>query len=189
MNLDALLDTVPAYARDLKLNFSAVVRQNTELTDQQLWGTVVACAVASRNREFLDAIVVEAQGKLSAQALEAAKGAAAVLSMNNIFYRFQHLALNKKYETMRAGLRMNFIRQHGVDPVDFELWSLAVSAVNGCGKCIDAHERVLLEKGLGEEKILAAVRVASTIFALAVVFDAELVPVAPTTDAYSHTHV
>jgi alkyl hydroperoxide reductase subunit D len=109
--------------------------------------------------------------------------------MNNIFYRFQHLALNKKYETMRAGLRMNFIRQHGVDPVDFELWSLAVSAVNGCGKCIDAHERVLLEKGLGEEKILAAVRVASTIFALAVVFDAELVPVAPTTDAYSHTHV
>ena len=84
---------------------------------------------------------------------------------------------------------MNFIRQHGVDPVDFELWSLAVSAVNGCGKCIDAHERVLLEKGLGEEKILAAVRVASTIFALAVVFDAELVPVAPTTDAYSHTHV
>lgn len=188
MNLDALLDTVPAYARDLKLNFSAVVRQNTDLTNQQLWGTVVACAVASRNRQFLDAIVVEAEGKLSAQALEAAKGAAAVLSMNNIFYRFQHLALNKKYETMRAGLRMNFIRQHGVDPIDFELWSLAVSAVNGCGKCIDAHERVLLEKGLGEEKILAAVRVASTIFALAVVFDAELAPASATIDAYSHSH-
>jgi alkyl hydroperoxide reductase subunit D len=189
MNLDALLETVPAYARDLKLNFSAVVRQNTELSEQQLWGTVVACAVASRNRELLDAVIAEAQGKLSAQALEAAKGAAAVLSMNNIFYRFQHLALNKKYETMRAGLRMNFIRQHGVEPVDFELWALAVSAVNGCGKCIDAHERVLLEKGFSEDKILAAVRVASTIFALAVVFDAELIPSAPTTDAYSHAHV
>ena len=189
MNLDALLETLPAYARDLKLNFSAVVRQNTELNEQQLWGTVVACAVSSRNRTFLDAVLAEAQGKLSAQALEAAKGAAAVLSMNNIFYRFQHLAQNKKYETMRAGLRMNFIRQHGVDSVDFELWALAVSAVNGCGKCIDAHERVLLEKGTGEEKILAAVRIASTIFALAVVFDAELAPAAPTTDAYSHTHV
>lgn len=191
MHLDALLETVPAYARDLKLNFSAVIRQNTELTDQQLWGTVVACAMASRNRELIDAVVAEAQTKLSAQALEAAKGAAAVLSMNNVFYRFQHLASNKKYETMRAGLRMNFIRQHGVDPVDFELWALAVSAVNGCGKCIDAHERVLLEKGLGEEKILAAVRVASTIFALAVVFDAEFTGPAPatTTDAYSHVHV
>jgi alkyl hydroperoxide reductase subunit D len=189
MNLDALLETVPAYARDLKLNFSAVVRQNTELTEQQLWGTVVACAIAARNRTLLDAVIGEAQSKLSSQALEAAKGAAAVLSMNNIFYRFQHLALNKKYETLRAGLRMNFIRQHGVEPVDFELWALAVSAVNGCGKCIDAHERVLLEKGLNEEKILAAVRVASTIFALAVVIDAELNPAATTTDAYSHTHV
>jgi alkyl hydroperoxide reductase subunit D len=189
MNLEALLETVPAYARDLKLNFSGVVRQNTELTEQQLWGTVVACAVASRNRTLLDAVIVEAQTKLSAQALEAAKGAAAVLSMNNIFYRFQHLALNKKYETMRAGLRMNFIRQHGVDPADFELWALAVSAVNGCGKCIDAHERVLLEKGLDEEKILSAVRIASTIFALAVVLDAELAPATPVIDACSHTHV
>lgn len=190
MNLDALLETLPGYARDLKLNFSAIVRQNTELSEQQLWGTVVACAVAARNRELLEGAMAEAQAKLSSQALEAAKGAAAILSMNNIFYRFQHLAVNKKYETMRAGLRMNFIRQHGVDPVDFELWALAVSAVNGCGKCIDAHEHVLLEKGLGEEKILAAVRIASTIFALAVVFDAET-PAVPAinTDAYSHTRV
>ncbi|ABF43101.1 alkylhydroperoxidase, AhpD family [Candidatus Koribacter versatilis Ellin345] len=194
MNLEALLDTVPAYARDLKLNFSAVVRQNTELTEQQLWGTVVACAAASRNRTLLDAIVEEAKGKLSAQAVEAAKGAAAILSMNNIFYRFQHLAVNKKYETMRAGLRMNFLRQHGVDPLDFELWALAVSAVNGCGKCIDAHERVLLQKEFSEEKILAAIRVASTIYGLAVVFDAEepkgdLVGAPVNTDAYSTTTI
>ncbi len=189
MNLDALLESLPAYARDLKLNFSGVVRQNTELTEQQVWGTVVACAVAARNRELVDAVVEEAQGKLSTQALEAAKGAAAILSMNNVFYRFQHLAQNKKYETMRAGLRMNFLRQHGADAIDFELWSLAVSAVNGCGKCIDAHERVLLEKGFGEEKILAAIRIASTIFGLAVVLDAELTPATPTTEAYSHVSV
>jgi alkyl hydroperoxide reductase subunit D len=189
MNLETLLDTVPSYARDLKLNFSAVVRQNTELTEQQLWGAVVACAIAARNRALVDAVIEEAQSKLSAQALEAAKGAAAILSMNNIYYRFQHLAQNKKYETMRAGLRMNFLRQHGVDAVDFELWALAVSAVNGCGKCIDAHERVVLEKGLGEEKVLVAVRIASTIYALAVVFDAEQSPTPVNTDAYSTTHV
>src|ERR1700761_6834367 len=168
MNIDALLERVPAYAKDLRLNYSALVRQNTELTEQQLWGTVVACAFASRNRELVEAVMEEAQNKLSPQALEAAKGAAALLSMNNVFYRFQHLASNKKYETMRAGLRMNFMRQHGVDALDFELWALAVSAVNGCGKCIDAHERVLLQKEINEEKILAAVRIASTIFALVV---------------------
>ena len=190
MNLEALLDTIPAYARDLKLNFSAVVRQNTELTEQQLWGTVLACAVASRNRALIDAVIEEAQGKLSAQALEAAKGAAAILSMNNVFYRFQHLAANKKYETMRAGLRMNFLRQHGVEAVDFELWALAVSAVNGCGKCIDAHERVLLQKEFSEEKILAAIRIASTIYGLAVVFDTEAAEASPVaTDAYSTAQV
>lgn len=190
MNLEALLDTLPTYARDLKLNFSSLVGQNSELTEQQLWGTVVACAYAARNRALLDAVIAEAQTRISPQALDAARGAGALLSMNNIFYRFQHLALNKKYETMRAGLRMNFMRQHGVDQVDFELWALAVSAVNGCGKCIDAHERVLLDKQLNEEKILAAVRIASTIYALAVAFDAELKQeVLTTTDAYSTTRV
>ncbi|HEY3927460.1 MAG TPA: carboxymuconolactone decarboxylase family protein [Candidatus Koribacter sp.] len=113
-----------------------------------------------------------------------------MLSINNIFYRFQHLALNKKYEIMRAELRMNFIRQHGIDPVDFELWALAVLAVNGCGKSIDPHERVLIEKGFSEEKIFSAVRIASTIFALAVVFDAEHKEETPIhTEAYSHSQV
>ena len=68
---------------------------------------------------------------------------------------------------MRAGLRMNVIRTHGVEPLDFELWCLAVSAINGCGACVDSHEKVLREKGFGEEKVLAAVRVASVLHAIA----------------------
>ena len=83
------------------------------------------------------------------------------MGMNNIFYRFRHLSSNEKYGTMPARLRMQVIRTHGSDPVDFELWCLAVSAINGCGVCVDAHEKVLREKGVGEETILAAVRIAS----------------------------
>ena len=45
------------------------------------------------------------------------------------------------------------MRGHGTDPVDFELWSTAVSAVNGCGKCIIAHEKNLQEKGVTPEII------------------------------------
>ena len=63
----------------------------------------------------------------------AAKGAAAMMGMNNIFYRFRHLSSNEKYATMPARLRMQIIARHGSDPVDFELWCLAVSAINGCG--------------------------------------------------------
>jgi alkyl hydroperoxide reductase subunit D len=68
---------------------------------------------------------------------------------------------------------MQVIGRHGSDPVDFELWCLAVSAINGCGVCVDAHEKVLRDKGVNEETVLAAVRVASTVHALAAVFDAE----------------
>ena len=97
------------------------------------------------------------------------------MSMTNIFYRFLHLTSNEKYGTMRAGLRMNVMRTHGIDPLDFELWSTAVSAINGCGACVDSHEKVMREKGVSEEKILAAVRIASVVHAIAVVLDAEQV--------------
>ena len=81
------------------------------------------------------------------------------MGMNNIFYRFHHLSSNAEYATMPARLRMNGLRRHGVDEVDFELWSLAVSAINGCGKCVDAHEKVVREKGATEELVAAIVRV------------------------------
>jgi alkyl hydroperoxide reductase subunit D len=98
------------------------------------------------------------------------------MGMNNIYYRFQHLSKNPKYATLPARLRMNVLRSHGVDVADFELWCTAVSAINGCGLCVDSHEKILRDKGLTEESILAAVRLASVIHGLATVFDAETVP-------------
>jgi alkyl hydroperoxide reductase subunit D len=159
----------------LKLNFSSVVRQQTELNEQQAWGTVVGSAIASRNQDLILAALEEGATHLSPEALEGSKAAAAIMSMNNIFYRFLHLTSNEKYGTMRAGLRMNVMRTHGVDPLDFELWSTAVSAINGCRACVDSHEKIMREKGASEEKILAAVRIASVIHAIAVVLDAEQV--------------
>jgi lipoyl-dependent peroxiredoxin subunit D len=174
MQIEQLLELCPDYAKDLKLNLGSVLRQ-TELTEQQTWGTAVATAIASRNPQVLDAILNEAAKHLGDAALWAAKAAAAVMSMNNIFYRFRHLSTNEKYGAMPARLRMQVIRSHASDPVDFELWCLAVSAINGCGVCVDSHEHALREKGVGEETILAAVRIASTIYALATVMDAQSV--------------
>jgi alkyl hydroperoxide reductase subunit D len=183
MNFDALLETIPSYANDLKLNFTVVVRQQTELNEQQVWGTVVASAIAARNEQLIAAALKEATAHLSPEALEAAKGAAAIMSMNNIYYRFLHLASNEKYRSMRAGLRMNVMRTHGIDPRDFELWSTAVSAIHGCGACVDSHEKALREKGISEEKILAGVRIAAIMHGLAVVLDAQQGPAAPSVDA------
>jgi len=174
MNLETLMESVPGYAKDLKLNLSSVTSQ-TELTQQQTWGTVVASAIASRNPDLILAVLEDAAKHVSLQVIEAAKGAAAVMGMNNVYYRFHHLSNNQKYSTLPARLRMNIIRSHGVDAADFELWCVAVSAINACGKCVDAHERVLREKGVTEESINAAIRIAAVVHGLAVVFDAERV--------------
>ena len=172
MSLDALIDSLPPSAKDLKLNYSSLVRNNTELTAQQLWGTVVASALATRSAALTAAVLEAAPTQLSPQALEAAKTAAAIMGMNNIFYRFQHLSSNPRYSEMGARLRMNGLRGHGVEEVDFELWALAVSAINGCGKCVDAHEKVVREKGATEELVLAVVRVASVVHAIGAALDA-----------------
>ncbi len=174
MSLQELLDSLPSYARDLKLNLPGLLQQ-TDLTEQQAWGTLVACAYAARNGELLRTAVAEASTHLAPEVIEAAKTAAAIMGMNNVFYRFQHLIEKDKYSTIPARLRMQGLRSHGINQEDFELWCTAVSAVNGCGKCLVAHERVVLEKGMTEETVLAAVRIASVVHGLAVVLDAESV--------------
>ena len=55
----------------------------------------------------------------------------------------------------------------GVEKADFELWSLAVSAVNGCNHCLEAHEKTLREEGVDREKIFEAIRAASIVAGVA----------------------
>jgi alkyl hydroperoxide reductase subunit D len=172
MSLEALKSRLPDYARDLKLNLSSLAAEPT-LTEQQRAGSFIVSALAARNPEVTAAILAEFGPRLSPAALEAAKAAHAVMSMNNVYYRFTHLAAAPEYRTLPARLRMNAMAKPGVEKVDFELWSLAVSAVNGCGMCIDSHEKVLRQAGLGVEAIQAAVRIAAVVHAIAATLDGE----------------
>ena len=171
MSLEALKSALPDYAKDLRLNLSSLAMEEV-LSRQQRAGTFVAAAIASRNAEVTRAVVGEFAAQLSPEALTAAKAAAAIMGMNNIYYRFSHL-VGGEYATMPAKLRMTVIGRPGVEKVDFELWSLAVSAVNGCGMCMEAHEKVVREAGLSREQTQAAVRIAATVHAVAVALDGE----------------
>lgn len=114
-------------------------------------------------------------GAGSAKAYTAAKSAAAVTAMNNVFYRTRHLLSDPEYGTLRAGLRMNVIGNPGVQKADFELWSLAVSAINGCGMCLDSHEQVLRKAGVDRETVQEAFKIASVLQAVGATLDAEAV--------------
>lgn len=171
MSIEALKARLPEHAKDLRLNLAAIAA-TPGLTAQQLWGTALASAIAARNGEVIAAVAAEARPHLDEAAFKAAQAAAAVMAMNNVYYRFTHLVTNKDYAAMPARLRMGVIANPGVPKLDFELWSLAVSAINGCGACMDAHEREVLAKGAGKEAVQNVVRIAAVIHAAAVALDA-----------------
>jgi alkyl hydroperoxide reductase subunit D len=172
MSIQTLKDRLPEYAKDLKLNLSTLASE-TVLDEEKKAGTFVASAIASRNAEVIRATLVEFGPKLEPAALKAAQAAAAVMGMNNVYYRFTHLIEAEEYAKLPAKLRMNVMANPGTAKENFELWSLAVSAINGCGKCLVAHERVLREAGLTTEQIQAAVRIAAVVHAVAVTLEAE----------------
>ena len=171
--LDTLRDAIPDYARDLKLNLGSVLSTSGApgLSEKQIWAVALASAIASRNLELTRDIEALATAHLDAAYLNGARAAAAIMGMNNIYYRFLHLVEDPEYAQMPARLRMNVIGNPGIDKVDFELLSLAVSAINGCGTCVASHERQLRKHELTREAVQSAVRIAATIHAVARVLE------------------
>jgi alkyl hydroperoxide reductase subunit D len=162
---------LPDFAKDVKLNLSLFDRDET-LSLAQKSGLALACGIATRNPELAGLCATHAETVLDEAGLAAARAASSVMAMNNIYYRFTHLVSNQAYSSMSAGLRMNVIANPGVPTVDFELWCLAVSAINGCGLCLDAHEKALRNAGLNTEAIQTAVRLCAIIQSAAIAIEA-----------------
>lgn len=183
MSLDQIKSAMPEYAKDIKLNVSSVLGKPLPgLSEDQQMGIAVACAMASRNDFIRQAIKGISAGKIDAATEKAAKLAASLMSMNNVYYRFIHLVEDAEYGKMPAGLRMNGMMNPGVDKVTFELMSIAVSAINGCGMCMGSHNKVLLDAGATRDQIQNAVKIASIIHAAAVVADEEKLVVSSQTE-------
>ena len=187
MSIDLLKDRLPEYARDLKLNLSSLASEQL-LSPQQKAGSFIAAALAANHAPTTQAVVDAFGPELSPEALNAAKIAASLMAMNNIYYRFVHLVHAADYKTLPAKLRMTAMAKPGVDKVDFELWSLVVSAINGCGMCLEAHEKVCRDHGLSAEQIQAAVRIAATVHAVARTLSAEEALAVPLAKAGGLTH-
>lgn len=170
MTFETLQNRLPDYAKDLRLNLSTLANEDI-LSPQRKWGTFVATAINTGNATVIAAIESIAAGEISAEALTAARAAAAIMAMNNVYYKFTGM-MGGDYQTMPARLRMNVIGNPGVDKVDFELWSLAVSAMNGCQYCVKAHEAVLAKAGVDSNQIQTAVRIAAVVNAVAATLNA-----------------
>ena len=160
--IDTIKNQIPEYAKDLKLNLSSMFNPEN-LSEEQIYGIALACAATARNDDLLQAIYTDALDVLSETHLNAALTATSIMGMNNVYYRFLHLVSDKEYEKMPAKLRMNGIMNHGIEKVDFELYALAVSSINGCGMCMDSHAAVLINHGVSKPQIQDAIRIAAII--------------------------
>ncbi|HEY0140767.1 MAG TPA: carboxymuconolactone decarboxylase family protein [Thermoanaerobaculia bacterium] len=175
--VEELRALIPEPARDIKLNLQSVLQPGS-LTPAQRWGVAIASAVATRNERLRDALISDAKNEVGPEVIDDALAAAALMAMNNVYYRFRHLVGKESYLTMPARLRMQRIAKPATNKADFELICLAVSAINGCEMCIRSHEAVVREGGLSEEQVHDAVRIASTINAAALALELPVVAAA-----------
>ncbi|HLL87754.1 MAG TPA: carboxymuconolactone decarboxylase family protein [Tepidisphaeraceae bacterium] len=166
--LEALRQRFPEYAKDIKLNLQAVLNDST-LSAEQRWGVAVASAISCPGTELRDATIADARKNGIAQTvLDDAAAAATLMAMNNIYYRFRHMVEKPSYGTKSPKLRMNRIMQPTSTKLDFELYSLAVSAIHGCETCVQAHEKALMGHGVSEDQVNDAIRIAATFHAAAI---------------------
>jgi len=163
--LEALRERLPEPARDLKLNLQAVLEPTSGavLSEAQRWGVAVASAIAARHPSLRDAVLAEAVLHAPRPVLEDAQAAAAIMAMNNVFYRFRHIIEKASYGEKPARLRMNRLVKPAASKVEFELYCMAVSAIHNCVACVRSHEEAVLAGGLTEDHVFEAIRIAAVI--------------------------
>lgn len=170
MSITDIKSLLPDYAKDLRLNLDSVLSESGApgLSAKQIAIIAIASADAARFEPLQRAINAQLAHVLSESEIGAAHAAAAIMAMNNIYYRFTHLVGDPQYQSLRAGLRMNVLGNPGCDKIDFELASIAVSAINGCGMCMESHENTLRKHEVSAQAIQSAVRIAAVLHAVAV---------------------
>lgn len=166
MSIAALKEQIPEFGRDIRLNLESVLSEEGApgLTLQQIWSAALASAYASDSGDLTEAILREPSAALlDDNYREGARAAAAIMAMNNVYYRGIHLMGDEGLQKMPARLRMNVIGKPPVPKVDFEAMSFAVSALAGCGQCLVAHKNELRKAGMDDAGIQSLLRIASVV--------------------------
>ncbi len=153
------------YVRDLKVNFNSTLTSE-HLSAKEIALIGICIAVNNDNKILIDFYTKFAEDNgVTAEEVAEAVACASLLSSNNIFYRFRHFTQKDKYTQIPARIRMQIMVKPVTGKEFFELLSLAVSAVNGCEMCVNAHEDSLIKLGTTEERIFDAIRIASLVTA------------------------
>jgi alkyl hydroperoxide reductase subunit D len=164
MSLELLKDLVKDYGKDIRINLESVLSTDGApgLNETQILGTFLASAYATKSEKLKELAEEIVHGRLTPEEVEGVKSAATIMGMNNIYYRYLHLLEgNEELKKLPAKLRMTVIGKPGIEKVNFEIYSLAVSAISGCGMCINAHVAEVRKGGVDNLGIQSAIRIAA----------------------------
>jgi alkyl hydroperoxide reductase subunit D len=171
MQLQAVKDRIPDYAKDLRLNLDAVVSRSS-FTPPYAVGAALAAAFAAKSPALVDAL--QDESLIDATRARAALTAAALMGMNNVWYPFVEMADDPELKTLRPELRMNAYANHGgVDRASFELYALAASIVGKCEFCVRSHYKLLRDSGFTAQQLRDVGRIAAVVQAAAQVLAVE----------------
>ena len=167
--LSSIKDRIPDYAKDIRLNFDAVISRSS-LPPEDALGCALAAAFAAKSKPIIDVLKAntpEAEGN-------AALTAAALMGMNNAWYPYVEMAGDEELKTVRAELRMNaYATSGGVEKKKFEAYALAASIIGKCHFCISSHYSLLKKEGYSTQQLRDIGRIAAVINAAAQVLAAQ----------------
>lgn len=152
------------FIRDLKLNVSGMLNSKN-MTRKEAYLLALSVAANEKHDVLMNAFEKLATGEgATAEEISETHACVSIMNVNNIFYRFRHfMAGVEYYEKTPAGLRMSVMMNPAMGKGLFELISLALSAVNGCERCVTSHEHSVKEQGADEPRIYDAIRLAAVI--------------------------
>ena len=165
MSLENIKQALPDYAKDLRINLDNVLNPENSagLTEKQIFGSALSVAMACKNDLLIKNLLLVCENRLSEQDIFGIKTAVSLMGMNNVYYRSIHLAEEEDLSKRPAGLRMTMMLKHGISQIDFEIYSLAVSCLSGCGMCIKSHSAKLKQEGLSLSAIQSVIKISAVI--------------------------
>lgn len=167
--VDTLKESLPEYAKDIKLNLDAVINRSS-IDPEHATYLAIAAAFATGNGKLLAYITANTTDTVER---DAALTAGAIMAQNNVWYPYIEMADDKDLKGLPAQLRMNAITNHGgTTKAKFEAYSLASSIIGKCHFCVKAHYETLKQEGYSVEQLRDIGRIASTINALSKILTA-----------------
>ena len=166
MSLDELKNKIPEFAKDVKLNFSSLIK-NSEFSDDLVYGCAYASSLALEDKIISNVFEEECEKRFGKEFVVSVKSTAVIMTLNNTWYKYRDSMPNSEMKMAPQRMRVNVMANHaGLDKILFESLSLCISAINGCTFCIKAHSDLLIKNDKTNDFVYNIGRIASVISAL-----------------------